>query len=85
MFFALALLPLMCSIASQCSLDFNTWYLDDVIETGDTLEVSKALNIIQKKGGSRGMHLNIKKTEIFWPSTDPRSFQEGMFPTNIGR
>lgn len=31
------------------------------------------------------MHLNINKTEVFWPSIDPRSTGDGVFPTDIGR
>lgn len=70
--FALTLHPLICKIASQCSLDLNAWYLDDGTIIGDTLEVYKALHIIQNEGATKGLHLNIGKTEIFWPSTDPQ-------------
>lgn len=83
--FVLTLHPLVCKIASQCSLNLHAWYLDDGTIIGDTIEFSKALNIIQQEGVSRGLHLNIKKTDIFWPSTDPRSLEVGVFPANIGR
>lgn len=75
----------MKSIASRCNLDLHAWYLDDGTIIGDTLEVAKALSIIESEGPARGMHFNIKKTEIFWPSFDPRSIAEGVFPRDIGR
>lgn len=77
--FALTLHPLVSKIATQCTLDLHAWYLDDGTIIGDTLEVSKALNIIQNEGGSRGLFLNINKTEVFWPTPDPRSFAEVYF------
>ncbi|XP_026442067.1 uncharacterized protein LOC113341381 [Papaver somniferum] len=48
-------------------------------------EVAKALSIIETEGPRRGLHLNVKKTEVFWPSTDPRSTADGVFPADIGR
>ncbi|XP_026451691.1 uncharacterized protein LOC113352022 [Papaver somniferum] len=83
--FALTLHPLVKSIASRCTLDLHAWYLDDVTIIGDTLDVAKALNIIETEGPSRGLHLNVKKTEVFWPSIDPRSTDDGVFPLDIGR
>ncbi|XP_026414010.1 uncharacterized protein LOC113309718 [Papaver somniferum] len=50
-----------------------------------TMEVSKALKIIQSDGPSRGLHLNVTKTKIFWPSFDPRREAAGVFPPNIGK
>ncbi|XP_026410584.1 uncharacterized protein LOC113305798 [Papaver somniferum] len=82
---ALTLHPLVCMISLQCRLDLHTWYLDDGTLVGDTLEVSKALSIIQSEGGSSGIHLNIKKTEIFWLVVDPRSLDDSVFPLDIGR
>ncbi|XP_026456690.1 uncharacterized protein LOC113357496 [Papaver somniferum] len=75
--FALALHPLAEKIASHCTLDFHAWYLDDDTLAGDTLEVSKALRIIQDEGPCRGLYLNVMKTEIFWPA--------GVFPAHIGK
>ncbi|GKC14602.1 hypothetical protein Tco_1011384 [Tanacetum coccineum] len=31
------------------------------------------------------MHLNVDKTEVFWPKEDPRSRLAGIFPPNIAR
>ncbi|XP_026404941.1 uncharacterized protein LOC113300025 isoform X3 [Papaver somniferum] len=49
------------------------------------MEVSKAFKIIQEEGPSYGLHLNVLKTEIFWPSHDPRRDNDGVFPSNIGK
>lgn len=76
---------MVCKIASLCTLELNAWYLDDDTIVGDTIEVYKALKLIQEEGGRRGLHLNICKTEVFWPSPDPRSYDVGVFPLNIGR
>lgn len=50
---------------------------------GNTLMVFKALEIIQSEGGERDLHLNITKTELFWPSVDPRYID--AFPSRISR
>lgn len=83
--FALTLHPLVKNIASRCKLDLHAWYLDDGTIVGDTLEIAKALRIIESEGPSRGLHLNIKKTEVFWTSPDPMSAVEDVFPPDIGR
>lgn len=73
------------TLIKECRLDLQAWYLDDGTIIGDTLEVSKALHIIQSEGACRGLHLNVNKTEVFWTTTDPRSFDPQVFPGNIGR
>ncbi|XP_026458438.1 uncharacterized protein LOC113358943 [Papaver somniferum] len=83
--FALALHLLVEKIDAQCTLDLHAWYLDDDTIAGDTMEVSKDLKIIHEEGPSYGLHLNISKTEIFWPSYDPRRYIESAFPHNIGK
>ncbi|XP_026436586.1 uncharacterized protein LOC113334575 [Papaver somniferum] len=44
-----------------------------------------ASRIIETEGTGRGLHLNVKKTEIFWTSIDPRSIDDDVFPPDIGR
>lgn len=83
--FSLVLHPLVHKIAAHCSLDMHAWYLDDGTIIGDTLEVSKALKIIQQEGASCGLHLNIRKTEIFWPAAVPRSLIADVLPANISK
>ncbi|XP_026395904.1 uncharacterized protein LOC113290525 [Papaver somniferum] len=82
--FALTLHPLVKTIASSCKLDLHAWYLDDGAIIGDTIEVAKALRIIEIEGPGRGLHININKTEVFCPSIDPRSIADGVFPLDIG-
>ncbi|XP_026425407.1 uncharacterized protein LOC113321716 isoform X2 [Papaver somniferum] len=82
--FGLALHQIAEKIASHCTLDLHAWYLDDGTIACDTMEVSKVLKIIQSDGPSRGLHLNVTKTKIFWPSFDPRREAAGVFPPNIG-
>ncbi|XP_026426417.1 uncharacterized protein LOC113322530 isoform X1 [Papaver somniferum] len=83
--FALVLHPLVEKISASCTLDLHDWYLDDGTIAGDTIEVSRALKILQEDGPRCGLHLNITKTKIFWPSYDPRRDVDNVFPTNIGK
>jgi hypothetical protein len=83
--FALALHPLIHVIKQSCDLALQAWYLDDGTIVGDTLMVAKALDIIRTEGPARGLFLNVDKTELFWPTEDPRSRVEGVFPINIAR
>ncbi|GKF00819.1 hypothetical protein Tco_0027742, partial [Tanacetum coccineum] len=66
-------------------LCLQAWYLDDGTIVGDTLVVGKVLELIVEDGPRCGLHLNVDKTEIFWPKEDPRSRVEGVFPHNISR
>nr|GEU83014.1 hypothetical protein [Tanacetum cinerariifolium] len=38
-----------------------------------------------KDGPSSGLHLNVNKTEVFWPNEDPGSGLAGIFSSNIAR
>nr|GEZ05953.1 hypothetical protein [Tanacetum cinerariifolium] len=66
-------------------LRLQAWYLDDGTIVGDTLIIGKVLKLITKDGPCCGLHLNVDKTEIFWPKEYPRSKLEGVFPPNISR
>ncbi|XP_026436600.1 uncharacterized protein LOC113334597 [Papaver somniferum] len=55
------------------------------VKQGDTMEVSKALQMIRTDGPSSGLCLNIYKTDVFWTTMDPRSSMDGVFPRGIGR
>ena len=37
------------------------------------------------EGPRLGLHVNVEKTEVFWPTKDPRSLLVGVFPPNIAR
>ncbi|GJR00108.1 hypothetical protein Tco_0523092 [Tanacetum coccineum] len=54
----------------------EAWYLDNGTIIGDTLVVGKVLELIMKDGPRYGLHLNVDKTEVFWPKEDPRSSSE---------
>ncbi|GJT41333.1 putative reverse transcriptase domain-containing protein [Tanacetum coccineum] len=83
--FALVLHPLVHRIRDCCQLLFHAWYLDDGTIIGDTKEVAKAIDIIRAEGPRLGLELNIKKTEVFWPSCNGVKVKEGLFPRDIGR
>jgi len=82
--FALVLHPLIHRIRDSCKLLLHAWYLDDVTLVGDSEEVAKALDIIQVFGPELGLELNIRKTEIFWPSCDGNKHRGGCFLRILG-
>ncbi|GJY61327.1 putative reverse transcriptase domain-containing protein [Tanacetum coccineum] len=83
--FALILHPLLHKIKDSCKLLLHAWYLDDGTIIGDSEEVSRVLDIIKVSGPDLGLELNIKKTEIFWPSCNGMKLREGLFPVDIRR
>ncbi|GJY97587.1 putative reverse transcriptase domain-containing protein [Tanacetum coccineum] len=83
--FALGLHPLVHKIRDNCKLLLYAWYLDDGIVIRDSKEVARVLEIIKVSGPSLGLKLNIKKTEIFWPSCNGVKLREGLFHVDIRR
>ncbi|GJS12147.1 putative reverse transcriptase domain-containing protein [Tanacetum coccineum] len=85
--FALVLHPLIHKIRDRdsCKLLLHAWYLDDGTVIGDSEEVSRVLDIITVSGPGLGLELNIKKTEIFWPSCNGTKLREGLFHVDIRR
>ncbi|GKF61879.1 hypothetical protein Tco_0181933, partial [Tanacetum coccineum] len=61
------------------------WYMDNCTIIRDTLVVGKVLELIMEDGPRCGLHLNINKTNVFWPKKDPRSRLAGVFSPNIAR
>nr|GFB16580.1 hypothetical protein [Tanacetum cinerariifolium] len=47
--------------------------------------ICKVLELITEDGPRCGLHLNVDKTEVFWPKEDPRSRVASVFPPNISR
>lgn len=47
--------------------------------------MGKVLELIMMDGPRCGLHLNVDKTEVFWPMEGPRSQLVGVFPPNIAR
>nr|GEW89156.1 reverse transcriptase domain-containing protein [Tanacetum cinerariifolium] len=83
--FALVLHPLVHKIIDNCKFLLHAWYLDDEAVTGDSEEVVRVLNIIRVSGPCLGLELNIKKTNIFWPSCNGTKLREGLFHVTIRR
>ncbi|GJU44937.1 putative reverse transcriptase domain-containing protein, partial [Tanacetum coccineum] len=83
--FALVLHPLVHKIRDNFKLLLHAWYLDDGTVIGDSEEVSKVLDIIKVSGPGLGLELNIKKTQIFWPSCNGIKLREGLFSVDIRR
>ena len=57
------------------------WYLDDGAIIGDMEDVFKVFQLIESEGPAIGLVLNVKKSEIWWPSrasADP-------FPAEVDR
>ncbi|GJS71154.1 putative reverse transcriptase domain-containing protein [Tanacetum coccineum] len=83
--FSLVLHPLVHKIRDSCKLLLHAWYLDDGTVIGDSEEVAQVLDIIKVSGPGLGLELNIKKTEIFWPSCNGVKLCEGLFLVDIRR
>ena len=60
-------------------VEFHLWYLDDGTFIGSPSSLLQLLNLYASHGPQFGLHLNLSKCELFWPSGDP--FPE--VPTNI--
>ncbi|XP_062512774.1 uncharacterized protein LOC134188624 [Corticium candelabrum] len=80
--FSLVVLELMDEVGEVPGLDLNLWYLDDGTFAGTRKCVSKLINFIIEKGPSLGLHVNLSKCEVFWPSGD-RTHPE--FPPEVHR
>ena len=80
--FSLVLHPLALRIEKEFpKLDLCVWYLDDGTIVGDVSDVHTVFELIRKEGPALGLHLNVKKNEIWWPSRaegDP-------FPKDVDR
>ncbi|GKD40780.1 putative reverse transcriptase domain-containing protein [Tanacetum coccineum] len=81
--FYLVLHPLICKIRDSFNLCLQAWYLDDGTIVGDTLVVGKVLELITEDGPRRDLHLNVDKTELFWPKEDPRSSVDADFSSAL--
>jgi hypothetical protein len=80
--FSLVLHPLAQKIEAQFpELDLCVWYLDDGTIIGQVDDVHQVFVLLEREGPALGLHLNVKKNEIWWPnraSTDP-------FPAEVDR
>ena len=80
--FSLVLHPLARKIEAEFpDLDLCVWYLDDGTIIGPVDVVHKVFLLLEQDGPALGLHLNVKKNEIWWPnraSVDP-------FPAEVDR
>ena len=80
--FSLVLHPLARKIEAEFpDLDLCVWYLDDGTIIGQVDDVHKVFLLLEQDGPALGLHLNVKKNEIWWPnraSLDP-------FPAEVDR
>ena len=80
--FSLVLHPLALRIRDEFpNLDLGVWYLDDGAIVGDVEDVFKVFQLIENEGPARGLVLNVRKNEVWWPtraSPDP-------FPADVDR
>ncbi|KAL5515639.1 hypothetical protein EMCRGX_G000834 [Ephydatia muelleri] len=65
--FSLVLNILVSEISSRgdCSLNYHAWYLDDGALAGPGSSVYNILAMLQELGPSLGLHVNIRKCEVF--------------------
>jgi hypothetical protein len=85
--------PFLFSIALHCllrlivdkvpNLSLNGWYMDDGTIAGNRSQISSVINLITKFGPSLGLHLNLKKSVLFSPSSSP--IDAPLFSIDIGR
>ena len=66
--FSLVILELLDHMSD--SLAFSIWYLDDGTLVGPRSVVALIFSKILELGPSLGLHVNLSKCEVFWPSGD---------------
>lgn len=64
------------------ALALNAWLMDDGTLIGSTDDVQHALKIITGEGPALGLHINLPKCELWWPTPNPRMHE---FPRDITR
>ena len=80
--FSLVLLDLLDQVGQIEGLRFSVWYLDDGTFIGPRSSMVSLVDSFQQLGSTLGLHLNLSKCEIFWPTGD-QSFPE--FPPEMCR
>ena len=80
--FSLVILELLDSLDSYSGLHFQLWYLDDGSFVGNRESIPSLLQSLLAKGPIFGLHINLDKCELYWPSGD-QTFPE--FPSEVRR
>ena len=68
MLFSMVLLEFLDDISNVPGIDLQLWYLDDGTFVGDSDCISSLLELFLAKGPRFGLHINLAKCEIYWPS-----------------
>ena len=69
--FSLVILELLDHMSDSLeALPFSIWYLDDGTLVGPRSVVALIFSKILELGPSLGLHVNLSKCEVFWPSGD---------------
>ena len=67
--FSLVLHPLALKIHAEFpDLDLCVFYLDDGTIIGGVDDVHNVFLLLEREGPALGLHLNVKKNEIWWPN-----------------
>jgi hypothetical protein len=70
--FALVMQPLVLRVKRACPLiPLQAYYLDDGTLLGPPAQLAQALDIIGREGPALGLHLNLSKCEVWWPTMPP--------------
>jgi len=70
--FSLALHPVLAKLRAACpELLLNAWYLDDGTLIGPHSALRRALTILSEEAPTTGLHLNLAKCVLWWPSLVP--------------
>ena len=70
--FSLVLLGFICSAGLHSNICLPLWYLDDGTFIGPQSSLTALLTLFSQDGPVFGVHLNLAKYEIFWPSGDSK-------------
>jgi len=66
--FSLVLRDLLAFIGDIDGIDLQLWYLDDGTIIGSRAAVARFLQLLLTHGPAHGLHVNLEKCEVFWPS-----------------
>ena len=80
--FSLVFLQFIGAVHLRDLVKLNLWYFDDGTFVGTPSSLNSLLSLFTSHGPDFGLHLNLSKCELFWPSGNP-SFSE--FPSDIKR
>ena len=80
--FSLVILEALDDLGHIDGLQMQLWYLDDGTFFGTRDALSVLLKLLLSRGPDVGLHINLGKCEVFWPSGDQ---EFPSFPPEIHR